>query len=223
MGPLDLPLDREVKALPVRVPRKGGDARQQDVESHPEAPDVDGRAVRLLLDNLRGNVPWGAAQRVQELGVGAVRGEPEVPDADPVGKRGADRPRLVRRLVREQKVFGLEVAVDDPLAVQVRQGPHHLAHDLGGVALGEVAVGGVDDAVEELAPREVLEDDVVLVLILHKLLHVNNVMVRPYNGANADLFLQILLLLLLDSALLHLLQSPHLPRVPVNPLPHCRV
>ena len=54
--------------------------------------------------------------------------------------------RSIRRLIREKKVLGLEISMDNALAVQVGQGTHNLPHDPSRILLREVAVFSIDDS-----------------------------------------------------------------------------
>ena len=94
---------------------------EQLVESEPEGIDV-GAGVPLAAESLGGHVPQGAddiagARQPFFLGLGQA----EVGDPDDTG-------------CIQQQVGGLDVAVDDPPSVGVRQRPGRLAADLGHAA-----------------------------------------------------------------------------------------
>lgn len=77
--------------------------------------------------------------------------------------------------VREENVLGLEVAVDDALAVDVLNGADEGLHEEAGLALGEV--DSLADAVEELAAVEVLHDDVGVEVVLEDVEELDDVLV----------------------------------------------
>ena len=77
--------------------------------------------------------------------------------------------------------------MDDAVSVQVLDGTDHLAHDIGGVALGEPLSG--DDAVKELSTLAVLHNDMDIAVIDVALIELDDVGVvnRLKNG---ELFLE---------------------------------
>ncbi|PLN78809.1 hypothetical protein BDW42DRAFT_174170 [Aspergillus taichungensis] len=122
---------------------EGQTADQQHVEDDTATPDVDlGPGVELAGDDLGGGVVGAAAAGLEEVAVGHDVAEAEIGDLDVF-------------LAVDEEVLGLEVAVDDLVAMAVLHGADDLLEELAG--LGVVAAAPLDEVVEQLA-LGVLED-----------------------------------------------------------------
>ncbi len=111
------------------------------VEHDAEGVDVAAGVAALAFDLLGGDVV-GRAHALREVGVGeaaraGVGGDAEVDEADAIG-------------VVDHDVFGLEVAVDDAVGVDVFERVGDAEGEFGG-ALGRELAELVEDAAEELA------------------------------------------------------------------------
>ena len=121
-------------------------ADQELVHQHAQAPQVDLLGVPVVLaaglDHLWREVVEGAAERVAAV-VGRVHAPAEIRDLD-------------LAVDAHQDVLGLDVAVDDVLAVQVAQRRRHLRDVLRGLPLGEPALA--PQVLVQLALAGELED-----------------------------------------------------------------
>ena len=155
--------DRELgegRALPGQAPG------EQLVQHHAERVDVRGRG-RLLAPGLLGGEIGSGADHRADLGEPRLRGRAGDPEVGELDRHLAGR-RLVRgavaapatgRAADHHQVPGLDVAVDDPLAVRVLEPGACLDADLGGRVGAEPALG-----LQQLRDRlalDVLHDDVV--------------------------------------------------------------
>jgi hypothetical protein len=128
---------------------EGRVAAEEDVEDDAQRPDVAlGAVLGVGRDHLGRNVAGRPARRAHHL----VRPGQDLGEAH-VGQLDG---RVVL-LALEQHVLGLEVAVDDALAVGVGDGRRHQPHHLPRLALA--VAGLLADAVEELAAGDELDDD----------------------------------------------------------------
>ena len=106
----------------------------------------------LLLDDFRSQIFGRAAETVQFVAFDVLLREPEVGDLDvPIGV--------------EEKVFGLEVAVDDAFAVQIVEAHRDFGSVETSAVFGEAAVAEVE---EELAAVEEVRNEVELGLGLKR-------------------------------------------------------
>lgn len=139
--------------LKVAVAVEGGVAAQQKVRDDAQGPNVDGLAVARLLEDLGGHVAGGAARRRQHVELFLVHdaGQAKVGDEEVGVVFGG----------AEQQVFGLEVAVDDAVVVEVGDGGEGGAHQVGSVCLVVATLAA--DAVEELAAEGEVGDEVQVV------------------------------------------------------------
>mmetsp|Transcript_2750 Transcript_2750/g.9230 ORF Transcript_2750/g.9230 Transcript_2750/m.9230 type:complete len:389 (-) Transcript_2750:16-1182(-) len=159
---LEPPRRHATEDFTVVVTKKWRVAAQEDVRDHAHAPEVALHRV-LSSQHFRRDVVRGSDACVHDVGVedGCELGEAKVDDFD-----GG-----VVGFGEEQEVLGLEVAMDDGGAegMAVIDGLQDLLEDLGGVPLGEGLfrrLGLLDDALEELAARAQLGDDVQELLLV---------------------------------------------------------
>mmetsp|Transcript_115169 Transcript_115169/g.321933 ORF Transcript_115169/g.321933 Transcript_115169/m.321933 type:complete len:202 (+) Transcript_115169:141-746(+) len=149
-----------------RRPVEGRAAAQDVVDDGAEAPEIAHRAVRLLQD-LGRHVQHRADRRGQHLAGLEAAGEAEVDELQ--GRRLQGAPRL------EDEVLGLEVPVDDALAMHVRDGAGDLPHQQRCLGLCDLA--DLDYAVEELSARAQVHDEIVRPGVLKRLDEPDDVLV----------------------------------------------
>mmetsp|Transcript_414 Transcript_414/g.1011 ORF Transcript_414/g.1011 Transcript_414/m.1011 type:complete len:426 (+) Transcript_414:685-1962(+) len=140
---------RPLHRLPLVPPIKRHFAAQHDIQNHPAAPHIHRTIRALLFHDLRRDVPRCANHR----GGDDVRAGGLV--LDKVGEaevRELDLER--RRLGDAEDVFGLEVAVDDAVVVEVLDAEDDLGHGVGGLGLRELCLHG-EHFVERSAGAEV--------------------------------------------------------------------
>lgn len=106
--------DASVGGLDV-VCLEGGFAYQKGVDDNTKGPDVDLLGVAVLaFQNLGGDVVGGAANGALAFAVELqLGGQPKVTNFD-------------LHVVAEEQVAELEIAVNDPVAVELPQGGHNL-------------------------------------------------------------------------------------------------
>ena len=155
----------ELKEGGVRLVVKGRVAAQENKEDDAERPDVNLLAVPALHEDLWGDVVWGAARGLERDVVVEELCEAKVCDKDV----------RLRAPVAEEEVLWLEVAVDNAVLVEVLDGFCHLLCDAACVGLGKVSL--VDNAVKQLAARDVVQHEVQLVRGVKALAHAHNVLV----------------------------------------------
>ena len=140
---------------------------EQLCEHAPRGPQVDGGAVLVRpQQELRGAVP----ESDHQAGVGLQRGpvlarQPEVPDPE-------------ASAVREEQVGGLDVAVQDPVVVQVRQPAQQLDHERLDLAGQERLPHHLHQRLEVVLQEVHHQVDLVHVVAHHDLPHVHHVLVR---------------------------------------------
>mmetsp|Transcript_37179 Transcript_37179/g.79316 ORF Transcript_37179/g.79316 Transcript_37179/m.79316 type:complete len:417 (-) Transcript_37179:698-1948(-) len=151
---LVLPQFRHLQQRLAIVGVEGRVSPQQDEHDDPHGEQVGLGPVLFPPEYLRRDVPGSAAHGLQTVLLVLPRdlgGEAEVSDLDLV---------VIVPMLEEQ-ILGLEVAMGDALGVHVLDGAEEDGAHVAGLGLG--VAGLVDDAVEELAPVEVLGDQVVVV------------------------------------------------------------
>ena len=171
-----------------------------------DGPHVDGLAVGRVADQqLRAAVP----ARADVVRVASARPGEEA--------RKAEVAQLQDAVLREEQVLGLEVAVDDRVAVQVVDAADQLPHDAPHLARLEA----LRVALERLEQRalDVLEDEVELALAAEHLDEAHDVLV-PQLLEDAHLAQRRLAHLLVLVALLELLDGHDLARLAVPRLEH---
>ena len=87
----------------------------QDVGDDADGPNVDGIGVDLAHDDLGRHVARCTALSLQQLATSKELGESKVRDHD-------------ASALADEKVLGLEVAVRDAVAVQIRHASENLTH-----------------------------------------------------------------------------------------------
>ena len=119
--------------------------------------------VVVLVQNLGGDVV-GSAQLLVKVAIGVVdERRSEVNDLD-----------LVELLVcLQQNVFRLQVAMHDVRLMAVVDAGKDLPHEDGAVSLAELAT--LEDLVEELTTLANFGDEVVALLVLKELVHLDDV------------------------------------------------
>lgn len=198
VGPSDPPLRHDGGIL------EGGLANEELVREDAEAPQVDLLVVRVVggagLDHLRGQVVEGAAHGLAAA-VGGVHAPPEVGQLD-------------LAVDADEDVLGLDVPVDDVLAVQVAQRARHLRDVLRGLPLGEAVLAA--QVLVELALAGELDDQEHALAVVEVAVQLQDVGV-PQVALDLDLAAH----LALDPAVLQLVLVQHLQRAdePVRPLP----
>ncbi len=132
---------------------KGRRAREHFINQHARRPPVGRGAVPLVQDDFRRQVVGRAAQRVRPPAPGQGFGETKV--------RHLQVPARI-----QQKVFGLQVPVHDPTAVQGRQGGDHFRRVEAGGGFRQAPPGA--QGPEELAAGHVLKGEVDALGVLDK-------------------------------------------------------
>lgn len=133
-------------------------ARHALIENDPERVVVDREGMILVTEDFRRHVPR-SARGVFRVLCSPVFGDPEV------GK-------VKIALIVEDKVFGLEVTVDDVLAMHVFQGKHYASSEEFALLLIEGLV--LDHVEPEIAARQAWHDQVQVVTILERVLHADD-------------------------------------------------
>mmetsp|Transcript_15708 Transcript_15708/g.41633 ORF Transcript_15708/g.41633 Transcript_15708/m.41633 type:complete len:289 (+) Transcript_15708:425-1291(+) len=166
------------KHLGIGLAEEGRVATEHHVHDDADAPHVT-ELVVLASKHLRGHVVGCAGLCGQHLAGLERAGQAEVDDLDQV---------LLNGLLRhEEKVLGFEVAVAHVVLVHVVEGPHDLLHQDGGLHLREMA--RLDDAVEKLAARGELHDQVDVAVVLEGLVELDDVRV-VHHLHDGDLLLE---------------------------------
>mmetsp|Transcript_14620 Transcript_14620/g.34873 ORF Transcript_14620/g.34873 Transcript_14620/m.34873 type:complete len:309 (-) Transcript_14620:272-1198(-) len=190
--------------LGVRLAREGRVPAQQHVHDDPTRPHVRRLSV-VTQQHLRSHVIRRAGFGASRLSVFELAREAEVDDLQ----------RAVGLLAHEQKILGLQVSVHDAVRMAVGERREDLLHDPRRVPLGELLL--LDDAIKQLTTRTQLHDDVDVSGILEGLVQLDDVRMiqrlhdidlRPKSGE------------VLDVALGHRLDRPHLTRRPRRRLAH---
>mmetsp|Transcript_104626 Transcript_104626/g.272328 ORF Transcript_104626/g.272328 Transcript_104626/m.272328 type:complete len:458 (-) Transcript_104626:231-1604(-) len=166
------------KHLGIGLAEEGRVAAEHDVHDHADAPHV-AELVVLPGENLRGHIVGCASLRGQHLASLELAGQTEVDDLDQILLNGL--------LGHEQEVLGLQVAVAHVIFVHVVERPDDLLHEDGGLDLREVP--RLDDAVEELAARGELHDQINVAVVLEGLVEFDDVGV-VHHFHDGDLLLE---------------------------------
>mmetsp|Transcript_12440 Transcript_12440/g.32960 ORF Transcript_12440/g.32960 Transcript_12440/m.32960 type:complete len:541 (+) Transcript_12440:91-1713(+) len=200
---LVLPRQHKIQRLLLGAPKERVLAREHVPQNHPARPHVDGRAVRLLPQDLRRDKRGGADHAamqgvllVVEAGVERA-GEAEVCEHAMQGEGGA----------LAEDVLGLEVAVDDAVVVQVLDAGDDLVHGLGGVLFGELGLHGKD--IVERATVAEFHDNEEIVGVFEDVEGLDEVGVLD-GGGDVDLADDLLQLLRGELAAPHLLNGDDL-------------
>ena len=143
---------------------EGGHSREKNICDDTTGPDVT-LLVVVLVEDLRGDVVR-SAELLVEVTVGVVdEGRAEVDDLD-----------LVELFVLlEQDVLGLQVTMHDVGLVAVVDAGEDLFHEDSSIALAELTT--LEDLVEELTTFADLSNQVIALLILEELVHLDDVRV----------------------------------------------
>lgn len=179
---------------------KGWMANKELVEKHTESPDIDALVVLTGLDHLGREVVESAAHGGSSVaGIGG-RVAADVGGPAEVGKLDAV-------VEVDEDVFGLEVPVDEVLAVEVLQGTGDLVDVVGGERVGEALEPG--EGLVELAVGGVLDHEVDVLVVLEPAVERKTVLVQDV-GLDLDLADDLLLDVVGHDLLLgHHLQRAH--------------
>ena len=143
---------------------EGRHSREKDVCDDSARPNV-ALLVVVLVEDLGSDVVR-SAELLVEVAVGVVdEGCAEVDDLN-----------LVELFVLlEQDVLGLQVAMHDVGLVAVVDAGEHLLHKDGSIALAELTT--LQDLIEEFTALANLSDEVVTLLVLEELVHLDDIRV----------------------------------------------
>ena len=152
---------------------------KEDKEDDAETPNIAGLVV-VTLEHF-----WGDIIRCTDDGVHALNflllrealGKTKINQFD-LGVLGG---------VVHKEVLRLQVSMDNAVSMQMLDSTDHLAHDIGGVALGEPLSS--DDTVKKLSALAVLHNDVDITVIDVALIELDNVGVVNLLE-NGELFLE---------------------------------
>jgi hypothetical protein len=158
----ELSLANALHDLLIGLTVEGRHTGQQDVSNDTCRPDI-ALLIVVFVEHLGSDVVW-RAELLVKISVRVVdeRGA-EVDDLD-----------LIKLLVLlEENILRLEVSVDDVVLMAVVDAGKDLLHQDRTVSLGKLAA--LQDLVEELSSLADLSDEVVALLVLKELVHLDDV------------------------------------------------